>query len=109
MKKGEKGVEVMKLNLKILIACMGIVCAVSLPCFAVESQSSGSDTTAITQVKPSEPSAVSNSATADAPIAFFPVTYYQFEQVVEGNKATYDFVVQNKGTAELKITKVKTG
>ncbi len=41
--------------------------------------------------------------------AHFPVLNYEFEAVVEGIKATYDFTVQNKGTAVLEIKNVRTG
>jgi hypothetical protein len=41
--------------------------------------------------------------------AYFPERSYQFKPVVEGAKVSHDFVVQNKGTAVLKIDNVKTG
>ena len=41
--------------------------------------------------------------------AYFPELKYEFEAVVEGIKATHDFMVQNKGTAVLKIKNVRTG
>lgn len=39
----------------------------------------------------------------------FPEPNHEFEAVVEGIKATHDFIVQNKGTAVLKIKNVRTG
>lgn len=42
-------------------------------------------------------------------LAVFPVKNYKFEPVVDGVQVRYDFVVQNKGTAPLHITKVRTG
>jgi len=41
--------------------------------------------------------------------AVLPVKNYKFEPVVDGVQVRYDFVVQNKGTAPLHITKVRTG
>lgn len=43
------------------------------------------------------------------PVVFFPALKYEFSQVVEGTKVTHDFIIQNKGTAPLKVEKVKTG
>ena len=43
------------------------------------------------------------------PKAFFPEIVHQFGQTVEGNEVSYDFVVENKGDAPLKVEKVKTG
>lgn len=45
----------------------------------------------------------------DLPSAFLPEDKFESETVVEGTPITHDFVVQNKGTAPLKITKIKTG
>jgi hypothetical protein len=42
-------------------------------------------------------------------VAVLPVKNYKFEPVVDGVQVRYDFVVQNKGTALLHITKVRTG
>ncbi len=35
-------------------------------------------------------------------------SHYEFEPVPDGTKVTHDFIVLNKGTAPLEITKVKT-
>jgi len=43
------------------------------------------------------------------PSAVFPETSYEFSGVLDGAKVVHEFVVQNKGTAPLKIEKVKTG
>jgi len=44
----------------------------------------------------------------EGPCAFVPVRSYNFAPVVDGTEITHDFVIQNKGTAPLKIEKVKT-
>jgi hypothetical protein len=41
--------------------------------------------------------------------AFFPETSYEFTPVLDGAKVVHEFVIQNKGTAMLKVEKVKTG
>lgn len=43
------------------------------------------------------------------PSAFFPETSYEFSPVLDGAKVVHEFVIQNKGTATLKVDKVKTG
>ncbi len=45
----------------------------------------------------------------ETPLAFFPVNKYEFEPVVDGTHVLKDFILQNKGTAELKVERVKTG
>ena len=42
------------------------------------------------------------------PFAFVSVDSYDFSPVVDGVEITHDFIIQNKGTAPLKIEKVKT-
>jgi len=42
------------------------------------------------------------------PLAFLPADRYQFDTVVEGQEVAHDFMVENKGSAPLKIQKVKT-
>ena len=44
-----------------------------------------------------------------SPSAIFPETSYDFSPVLDGSKVVHDFVIQNKGTAILKVEKVKTG
>jgi hypothetical protein len=41
------------------------------------------------------------------PSAFVPVDSYEFAPVVDGTEITHDFVIQNKGTAPLKIETIK--
>ena len=41
--------------------------------------------------------------------AFFPETSYEFAPVLDGAKVVHEFVIQNNGTAMLKVQKVKTG
>jgi hypothetical protein len=43
------------------------------------------------------------------PSAFFPETSYKFSPVLDGAQVVHEFVIQNKGTATLKVDKVKTG
>jgi hypothetical protein len=47
----------------------------------------------------------------DQPLAtaFFPETSYEFTPVLDGAKVVHEFVIQNTGTAMLKVEKVKTG
>ena len=44
-----------------------------------------------------------------SPSAFVPESRYTFASVTDGTEITHDFVIQNKGTALLKIESVKTG
>jgi len=43
------------------------------------------------------------------PSLFVPEPSFQFEPVVGGQEVTHDYILQNKGTAELEINSVKTG
>lgn len=43
------------------------------------------------------------------PVLFLPENSYRFESVPAGQSVTHDFVVYNRGTALLRITRVKTG
>ncbi|MBN1930890.1 MAG: hypothetical protein JW786_04690 [Desulfobacterales bacterium] len=43
------------------------------------------------------------------PAVILPETSYDFEPVVDGIEITHEYIIQNKGTAPLKIEKVKTG
>ena len=47
--------------------------------------------------------------TPQSPSAFVPENRYTFASVTDGTEITHDFVIQNKGTALLKIESVKTG
>ncbi len=59
-----------------------------------------------------DPPAKSTPAVAGAersgPVAYFPAKMFEFESVLAGKEIVHDFVVRNKGDAELKIEKVKT-
>ena len=47
--------------------------------------------------------------TSGVPMAVFESTTYHFPTVVDGVTIVHDFVLKNRGTADLKIEKVKTG
>jgi hypothetical protein len=47
--------------------------------------------------------------TKPAPAAVYPEKAYHFEPVLEGAKVTHAFKVQNKGSADLLIERVKPG
>ena len=49
------------------------------------------------------------SESSGTPAAVFKKTAYYFPTVVDGVAITHAFPVRNTGTADLKITKVKTG
>jgi len=44
-----------------------------------------------------------------SPSVFVPESRFTFPTVIDGTEVTHDFIIQNKGDAELKIEKVKTG
>jgi hypothetical protein len=43
------------------------------------------------------------------PVAVIPEEKYEFKTVAEGVEIVHDFVIQNKGTADLEILAVKPG
>lgn len=45
---------------------------------------------------------------AKQPLAVLPSAIYRFDPVVEGQEVAHVFIVQNKGSAPLKIERVKT-
>jgi hypothetical protein len=47
--------------------------------------------------------------TPPSPSPFVPESRYTFPTVLDGVEVTHDFIIQNKGDAELMIEKVKTG
>ena len=47
--------------------------------------------------------------TPPSPSAVVPESRFAFAQVTDGTEITHGFVIQNKGTALLKIESVKTG
>ncbi|MBF0203531.1 MAG: hypothetical protein HQK67_04265 [Desulfamplus sp.] len=50
-----------------------------------------------------------NKAASKAPVVFFPAPKFEFDQMVDGEEFTHDFVIMNKGTDILQVEKVKTG
>jgi hypothetical protein len=48
-------------------------------------------------------------AQAGAPTAILPESQYRFGTAIEGDIVQHDFVLLNKGNAELRIEKIKTG
>jgi hypothetical protein len=53
--------------------------------------------------------ALGAQAQTPAPAAVVSKPSHQFETVLEGQVVTHDFVVHNKGSADLQIEKIKTG
>ena len=45
----------------------------------------------------------------EVPAAVLPARSYEFKPVLEGDEVRHDFIIQNKGTAPLFISRVKTG
>lgn len=43
------------------------------------------------------------------PSIYIPENSYEFPSVVDGTKVTHDFIIYNKGDAELIISRVKSG
>jgi hypothetical protein len=50
-----------------------------------------------------------DEVTDGVPVLYLPETSFHFENVPAGQSVTHEFRVQNKGTALLRITRVKTG
>ncbi len=48
-------------------------------------------------------------AAAGTPAAVVPSPLYEFEPVPDGEHIFHDFIIKNTGTADLKISRVKTG
>ena len=44
-----------------------------------------------------------------SPSLFFPQEAYEFDTVLEGTPVLHEFVIQNKGTADLDVKKVSGG
>ncbi len=53
-----------------------------------------------------EPTAEADPA---APVAYIPQKVFSFPSTMDGASVVHDFIIQNKGDAPLKITKVRTG
>jgi hypothetical protein len=47
--------------------------------------------------------------TEGVPLAVLTETSYEFPTVVDGQEVVHDFIIQNQGTAVLKVERVKTG
>jgi len=58
---------------------------------------------------PTVPAVKTENADNAAPEAFIPQKRFTFTSEMDGAKVMHDFIIQNKGDAPLKITKVKTG
>ena len=43
------------------------------------------------------------------PSLFFPALKYEFEEVLDGDEVLHDFAIRNRGTAPLKLLRVKPG
>ena len=50
-----------------------------------------------------------DEAAKELPFAFAPEPEYKFTSALDGDEVIHDFILQNKGTAELKIERVQTG
>jgi hypothetical protein len=48
------------------------------------------------------------TAKEGAPAAVLPETHYRFGTAIEGETVQHDFTLINKGTADLRIEKIKT-
>lgn len=61
------------------------------------------------QPQTAQPASVPPVSPEKAPAVFLPEEKYEFQPVAEGVEVVHDFVVQNKGTADLEILAVKPG
>lgn len=50
-----------------------------------------------------------SGGSSDTPLAVALEPIFKFEPVLDGEEVVHDFVIQNRGTAELEIYKVQTG
>ena len=48
-------------------------------------------------------------AQGDSPAAVLPEAHYRFSTAIEGEIVRHDFILYNKGSADLTIEKIKTG
>lgn len=53
--------------------------------------------------------AMADRAQAGAPAAILSEAQYRFGTAIEGDIVRHDFILLNKGNAELRIEKIKTG
>jgi hypothetical protein len=58
------------------------------------------------QTQPASPGA---DRSAPGASVFFPETAFEFQPVIDGVKVVHDFILMNKGSAELVISNVRTG
>lgn len=58
------------------------------------------------QTPPESPGA---DRSAPGASVFFPEPAFEFQPVIDGVKVVHDFIVMNKGSAELVISNVRTG
>jgi len=58
---------------------------------------------------PTVPATQTENADDTAPEAFVSKKQHTFPSTMDGTKVLHDFIIQNKGDAPLKVTKVKTG
>lgn len=49
-----------------------------------------------------------SSVSNPAPVAVMPETIFEFPPVIEGETARHDFLIQNRGDADLAVVKVRT-
>jgi hypothetical protein len=81
------------------------------PAWAAESPATEQNQTPLKNDQPAAVPASGQTGAANAhpALAHFPELVYSFQPVVEGTEVSHEFIVQNKGLAELEITSVKTG
>ena len=81
------------MNVKSIAVIIALIALLILPfgSYAAQSQS--------------DPSSTSENVVS----AFVPVSTWEFDQVADGKEVVHDFLIQNKGNAPLKISRVKTG
>jgi len=105
-----KGIDAMKLfdRLVTMLFVFMIIC-----CPAASQADSNAAQTPMDQSTPAasqDPQTAEEAHTAAAaPELYIPDKNHQFETVPAGQTVTHDFIVHNKGTATLHITRVKTG
>jgi hypothetical protein len=56
----------------------------------------------------STPYAAESLAAGPGPVAVMPETSFEFPSAVEGDAITHDFIIQNRGNADLSVIKIKT-
>jgi len=55
------------------------------------------------------PNLYAQSESEQNPVISVAQPHYKFDLVLEGDEVAHDFVVQNKGNADLRISRVHTG